>query len=294
MRRLPLSTGLALVAGAALWQARLARHWTQRIPPGWATASHYIGTATYPDTKTGRLPEGGELAHYERGQRVSSDAARPQWVEFEERYTVRDASTAHVLIDYTTRDTVDPRTGAHLEARHRGDVVLFPRDVRRTTYRLRSNYVTGIPLSFEREDVLEGLTTYLFSYRGGIEYTESYTASTGDLAGLRAPPGQAVRCLDDQFYYRIWVEPHTGEQVKLEEGCPSGDYLHDIATRRPVTALSRWTGVTAGDALIERIAQVRRLRWRYLWASRYVALVLLGTALVLVAISLRPRSRPAP
>ena len=68
MRRLPLSTGLALVAGAALWQARLARHWTQRIPPGWATASHYIGTATYPDPKTGRRKNLGTFPTREKAQ----------------------------------------------------------------------------------------------------------------------------------------------------------------------------------------------------------------------------------
>src|SRR5947208_1583390 len=168
MRRASLSAGLALIASAALWQLGLARRWTQRIPVGWRTASHYVGTATYPDPKTGRLPEGGELARYDRTQRVSSDAGRPRWVEFEDRYTVRDAATGHIVFDYTTRDTVDPLTGAHLEAHYRGDVALFPRDVQRRTYRLRTNYVTSIPLTFERQDVLEGLTTYLFSYRGRL------------------------------------------------------------------------------------------------------------------------------
>ena len=80
MRRASLSAGLALIASAALWQLGLARRWTQRIPVGWRTASHYVGTATYPDPKTGRLPEGGELARYDRTQRVSSDAGRPRWV----------------------------------------------------------------------------------------------------------------------------------------------------------------------------------------------------------------------
>ena len=294
MRGAPLSAGVALLACAVVWQFVLARRWTQRLPRGWTTRSHYVGTATYPDSHTGRLPEGGELAQYERAQRVSSDAGRPRWVEFEDRYSVRDPTTGHVVFDYTTRDTLDPQTGAHANQRHRGDVALFPRHVERRTYRFRSNYVTGIPLTFEREDVVEGLPTYLFSYRGRLETTASYTGSTGDLGGLRAAPGQEVRCLDDQFYYRIWVEPTTGEQVKLEEGCPSGDYLHDVVSGRPVAALSRWTGVTAGDALIERVAEVRRLRRGYLWASRYLALLLLGGAVGLVAAGLSPRTTSPP
>jgi Porin PorA len=294
MRRAPLSAGVALLACGVVWQFQLTQRWTQRLPPGWRITSHYVGTATYPDPKTGRLPEGGQLAKYDRSQRLSSEAGRPRWVELEDRYSVRDAATGHVVFDYTTRDTVDPRTGAHLEVRYRGDVALFPRDVERRPYRLRTNYVTSIPLTFEREDELEGLPTYLFSYRGRLESTASYTASTGDLGGLRAPPGQEVRCLDDQFYYRIWVEPSTGEQVKLEEGCPSGDYLHDVASGRPVTALSRWTGVSAGDDLIERIAEVRRERLRYLWASRYLGLVLLGSAVGLAAAGLSRRTTPPP
>ena len=60
-----------------------------------------------------------------------------------------------------------------------------------------------------------------------------------------------------------------------------------------MTALSRWTGVTAGDALIERITEVRRLRQRHVWASRYLALLLLGGGVVLVAVAVsRPRTPP--
>jgi hypothetical protein len=61
-----------------------------------------------------------------------------------------------------------------------------------------------------------------------------------------------------------------------------------------VTALSRWTGVTAGDDLIERVGGVRRLRLRHLWASHYLALLLLAAGLAFVAGGIARRRRPPP
>jgi hypothetical protein len=252
------------------------------MPRGWATTIHYVGTATAPDPRTGRLPEASSLVNYERTQRVTSDAGRPHWVEIEERYVVDDPATGRPVFAYTTRDTVNPQSGAHRD-RHHGEIVLFPRNVERRTYRLRSNYINGIPLTFQRVENVVGLETYLFTYRGRLEQTAAYANSTGDLGGLRVAAGREVHCLDDQFYYRTWVEPKTGEQVKVEEGCPSGDYVFDLRSQRPVMALARWTGVTAGDDLIARVLEIRRLRWRYLVASRYVGLaVLLGGIALLV------------
>lgn len=291
--RAALAFGLALVAAAAVWQFTLARRWTQRIPRGWSAAVHYVGTAAAVDPRTGQLPPGGALEFYERGQRVTSDSGRPRWVEVEERYLVRDAGTGRAVFDYTIRDTLNPQTGEHVDAQHRGDVALFPRDVQPRTYRLRSNYVNGIPLTFEREETLEGLQTYLFAYRGRLEQTAVYANSTGDFGGFKVARGQEVHCFDDQFYYRIWVEPRTGEQVKLEEGCPSGDYVFDVASGRPVMPVARWTGVTAGDDLIQRLEEIRRLRLQYLWASRYLGLTLLVTGAALLLLAMRPRAPQA-
>jgi DUF3068 family protein len=287
-----LACGAFVLGIAAVWQWALSPRWTQRIPQAWSSRVQYVGTAASPDPRTGRLPDGGALERYERAQRVTSEAGRPRWVELEERYTVRDQGTGRVVFDYTIRDTVSPETGAHVDARHRGEIALFPRDVERRSYRLGSNYLNGIPLRFEQVEVLEGLSTYLFTYRGRLEQSAVYANSTGDFGGFQVSPGQEVHCLDDQFYYRIWIEPRTGEQVKLEEGCPSGDYVVDVASGRALRPLARWTGVTAGDDLIQRISDIRTLRWRYLWESRYLALVLLAIGAPLIIAGLLPRRRP--
>ena len=280
-----LIAGLLLVGGAAAWHFGLAPRWTRRLPPGWTASSRYVGTMTYADDRTGQFPTRDVLSEYERTQRALSDSAPPQSVVLEDRLVIRDIATGKTTWDYVTRSVVDSRTGAHRSESSRGDVAVFPRNVQHTTYRLRANYVKGVPLSFERPDTLDGLRTYLFAYQGRGEYTESY-AGSGEFAGIRPPPGEEIRCADDQFYYRAWIEPITGEQVKLEEGCPSGDYFFSVATAKPGAAVARWSGVTAGDALIERIAEVRAKRARYLWASRYIpgSMLLLGMTLLGLAL----------
>ena len=276
--------GLVVAAGVhAMW---LAPRWTQRLPPGWTASSRYVGTLGYADPRTGRLPDRDPLSEYERTQRVVSDSGRPRSVVLEDRLVIRDIATGKTTWQYVTRNVVDPRTGAHVAEAYRGEIAVFPHQVERMTYRLRANYVKGVPLGFERPDTLDGLPTYLFAYRGRGEYTESYVGS-GQFAGIRTPPGDEIRCADDQFYYRAWIEPITGEQVKLEESCTSSDYFFAVATGKRGAAVDRWSGVTAGDALIERIAEVRSKRAKYMWVSRYLPGSLLIAGVALFGLGLR-------
>lgn len=108
------------------------------------------------------------------------------------------------------RAQVDPQTGAHLQKEYLGDYYIFPRFVEKKTYKFRNNYVKGVPLEFKREEEVAGVQTYLFAYQGYGEYTESY-AGTDEYPGIKIPPGQEIRCDDDQFSFKAWVEPVTGE-----------------------------------------------------------------------------------
>ena len=277
---------MVVAAGVhAMW---LAPRWTQRLPPGWTASSRYVGTLGYADPRTGRLPDRDPVSEYERTQHVVSDSGRPRSVVLEDRLVIRDIATGKTTWQYVTRNVVDPRTGAHLAEAYRGEIAVFPHQVERRTYRLRANYVKGVPLGFERPDTLDGLPTYLFAYRGRGEYTESYAGSDA-FAGIRTAPGQEIRCADDQFYYRAWIEPITGEQVKVEEGCPSGDYFFAITTGTRGGPVDRWSGVTAGDALIDRIAEVRRKRATYMWVSWYLPGSILIAGVALLGLGLRRR-----
>jgi hypothetical protein len=77
----------------------------------------------------------------------------------------------------------------------------------------------------------------------------------------------------------MWVEPVTGSILKIDESCYSGDYLYDVATGDPLFPVLRWGAVTAGDDVQARSDSVRTQRIQYLWATRYLPLLLIGAGL---------------
>jgi hypothetical protein len=295
VRRVPFLAGCACLVAALIWHIWLADRWTRRIPPGWHIKLSFVGTQTVPDQghHADTFPERDALAVYERSQRVIGAGDRPRSVMLESQLTIRDVRADTVIRQYVSHALVDERSGEHLEPDYDGDFVLFPRKVERRVYRLRTEYAKGIPLRFERIERINGLETYLFTHRGRGEYTAVY-AGVPHAGSITVDAGQEVRCVDDGFSYRVWVEPVTGAAVKVEEACISGDYVYDAQTGRRLRAVARWSGATLGNSLVARAAEVRRMRSTYLWASRYIPLGLLLLGLGLVGLGLRrTRSRVA-
>ena len=287
-QRISAIVGVALALLAAAWYFWLGTPWTIRIPRDWRLVTNYAGTESYADSTTGDFPEKDELDTYERSIHVINASDWPHSVVLQDRYAVRDLKTRAVTFEYVLQETVDPKTGAWAGPTHEGEIVVFPRDVEKRTYTMSSNYLKRIPLSFAGQQEIDGLPTYIFSYRGPAEYSEAY-GGTAEFPGVRIPPGQEIRCADDQFYYRVWVEPRTGMQVKLEEGCLSGNYFYDIATNKRLAAVDKFSGVMAGEDLLRRVAEVYRARTKYTWAAIYFPALLLLSALALLGWALSPR-----
>ena len=284
--------GYLLLAGAclttaALWHFTVGARVAYRIARDWKSETRYIGSQTNADPATGTIPDENVLGFYERRIGVLSDSGWPRSVVLSDEYRVVEHGTQKVLFEYVTRDTVDPRTGVRI-GRHAGDFAVFPRNVQRQTYLLSSSYLEHIPVSFERTEQVDDIDTYLFAYNGPAEYTKAYLGSR-EYPGVPVTPGQEIRCADDKFYYRVWVEPITGEIAQLEEGCPSGDYIVDTATGKRLGAVDRWDGRSEGNADITRA--VRAERARVLWSSRYFPLSLLAVTGIAVAAAFRPRVR---
>jgi hypothetical protein len=193
-----------------------------------------------------------------------------------------------VTYEYNYIAAVDPRTGAHLKPEYRGDYFLFPRNVERKTYNLRFAYLKGIPVAFQTEEEVVGLATYLFTYRGRGEYTESYTG-TAEFPGVPVMPGQEIKCADDQFVFKAWVEPVTGEIIKIEENCLASDYIYEIATGKQLEVVDRWGGQTDGNDVINRVETVGRERTRLLWQRRYIPSGLFVTVLLCFGLVLLPK-----
>jgi hypothetical protein len=217
--------------------------------------------------------------------RVVAESGRPRQVDLEDTYSAWDPVTGKKVYEYVYTAAVDPRTGEHAAPAHRGDHFVFPRGVEPRTYRLRYGYLEGIPVAFEREELIEGLSAYVFFYKGRAEYTESYSG-TAEFPGVKVEPGQEIRCIDDQFSHRVWVEPLTGEILKIEESCLTGDAIFDVAGGKPIRMVQRWGGETSGDDLARRIHAVRRGRARLRWMSTYGPAVAAAAGLLLVGAGL--------
>lgn len=277
-----LIMGLLLLALAALWKFALAHQWTQRLPPDWTWQADYFGVGTYPDPSTGDFPADDSVTTYQRSMSILSEDERPTAVTVEDAYIIRDLATGKVTWEYVVRADVNPATGGYLDAELRDQILVFPRHVDKKTYKLRSNYIQGIPLTYQSEEVIEGLATYRFAYEGGAEYTESYRG-TDQYPGVPVEEGQEIKCADDQFQFKAWVEPYTGEILKVEENCLAGDYIYDIASGQKLAAVLRWSGATAGDDLLIRADKIRVERTRLQWVEIYIPAIIAFMGMILLA-----------
>jgi hypothetical protein len=286
MRRSYIAAAIALAAFAAVWHFSLGSRWTRRVPRDAVFTTQYVGTLTNADPKTGIVPERDALSTYERVIVVKDAADWPRSLILEDKYTARNIETGMVDFEYIATEHIDPETGALAEGPHKGEIVLFPRNVQQRNYRMRSNYIPGLLLKFSGVHEIGGLETYLFSYKGPVEYAAVF-AGTPETPGIKLLPGQDIRCADDNFYYRIWVEPRTGTQVQIEEGCLSGDFVYDKATGNKVSAIDRWNGATAGSNLTSGLTEIYSARRVYLSALYLPGILLIGSLAVLTIGRLR-------
>lgn len=285
MRKLLLGSGGAAMVLAVVWWFAAPRLWGDRLPPGWEWRATFIGVSAWVDAKTGVLPE-DTASMYTRTIRIASEEGRPRAVRMEDAYLLQDPKSGSTVWEYVPTFEIDPATGRHLSPEHRGDIFVFPRGTGKTTYRLRMNYLKGVPLAFRREEIVEGVTTYMFEYRGRAEYTESY-AGTPQYPGVKVEAGQEIRCADDQLVVRLWIEPVTGEMLKIEESCLSGDAVYDTASGTRVATIMRWGGETAGDDVQRRAERIQAERSRLLWRLHYGPGVLLALGTIVLALGWR-------
>lgn len=274
MKNAMIIAGLALIVFAAVWKFLICPGLILRLPPGWRWNANFVGVQTVPDKKTGSFPEKDATSLYIRNVRITDEKKRPASVSVEDKFTVINILDKKVLWEYILNADVDPRTGRHLKQEWKDDIFVFPRFVERKTYNFRNNYIKGAPLMYQKEEKIEGINTYIFSYKGRGEYTESYEG-TKDYPGIKVKQGQEIRCADNQFVFKAWVEPATGEIVKLQESCMSGDYIYDIRTGKQLAAVLRWGGITAGDDVRNRAEKAQKERMRILWITAYLPLILL-------------------
>lgn len=278
-KKIFLITGIVIIIISAVWYFMIAPQLSLRIPRDWKWESKYVGYNDWADSTgnfTQKLP-----TLYDRFMKVIDDTGYPDSISIIDSYIALDPTTKVKIWEYTLNATVDPKTGKHLNPAYQNDYILFPMNVEKKSYSIRYNYLKGVPVSFQKEEVIEGVNTYFFYYKGRGEYTESY-AGTQDFPGVKVKEGQEICCSDDQFVLKLWVEPLTGEILKLSEECASGDYIYEIATGAKITAISRWGGETAGDDVFNRVKLINSKRTNLFLINSYVPLGLIFIGMLLL------------
>ncbi len=295
MRKRFIVTGLGLIIAAAIWKLMIGPSLTQRIPSGWQRQMDYVGIQALPDEQGDGSFARDITSSYIRKAVILAEEKRPASVTIRDRDLIINPFDKTIIWEYTVTVDIDPRTGRHLKREWKDDYFLFPRFTEKKSYSFRSNYIKGVPLQYRSEEEIEGMTTYLFSYQGRGEYTECYLGSK-DYPGVKVEPGQEIKCAEDRFLFKVWVEPVTGEIIKLQESCLPGDYIYEISTGRQLAPVMRWSGITAGNDVLLKAEKARRERVWILLMGRYLPYALLISGVVCAGWGLKnkppgPRTR---
>ena len=258
-RRLLLGLAFVSAIAAAASGSLIVDPLLERIPEGWSWEANYVGPSAPLDAATGKFPDEPPILQYRRELRIEGPGPTAGTVRMIDDFAIQDPLTGKPDWRYTVHPVVERATGLHADPAYRDQYFVFPRNVEQKTYNIRWNYVEGLPMRFVKQDRIEDVPVYLFEYVGRGEYTESY-AGTRDYVGVKVAPGQEIKCADDQFYLRMWVEPLSGQILKVDEGCEAGDYIFDIATGRRLAPVLLWSGKMEGSDVLARADGVRVLR----------------------------------
>lgn len=273
MKRTLIIVGVGLLVAAAVWNFGLSRTWTQRIPSGWSWVSNSILDQAYPDPKTNQL--GNDKTNlYDRSiQAVAADNVPAGAVMLKDSLVTKNPASGAETYKSDFSAPVDPQTGAIVQSDYQGQYFIFPRNVQKTSYTIHQVNIPGIAVTFDKEETIEGLLTYLFSYQGAFVTTSNNPP---------LPAGQVTKCKDDQFIQRFWVEPVTGEIAKMEWGCLSALYVYDTATQKYLNPVARWHGISSSDDVLRHVGDIQAQRSTLAWVTTYIPLLLVVVGLLLV------------
>ncbi len=288
MKKYLAIAGIVLMLAAAVVRFGIGESmFSQRFPDGWTWNVNSIGLTGYPD-ETGQFAEGTTLADDPlnisiRTVTAEADGAPVGQVNITDHYETRDPLTNAVTWEFTSTATVDAATGRYLDGEFQGDYYFLPQNVAKsTTYTVTNNTYLSLPMTFQREETIAGINTYLFGHYEAIDDT------LANMSLVALEPGQQVWCFD--FSLEYWVEPRTGEIVKFREWC-DGDWVIDPATNERLYAVSRWGAETTGDDLIMSASRVSSQLNTYNWVAVYLPLLLLGVGSLMLGLALYKPNR---
>lgn len=279
MKQLIPIAGVILLIAAGVWYFVIAPQSTQRFPDGYTWELNSLGVTGYPDEETGQYAEGTTLEDDPINltlRTINADSASDGAVRITDYYETRDATTDTVTWSFSLETLVDSETGQHVEGETAGDYFFLPRNLDKDeTYVISNSSYFSLPMTFQSEEEVAGINTYLYGHYEAIDDT------IANAAFVELEDGQSVWC--DDFSLEYWAEPNTGEIIKYREWC-EGDWVVDNATGERLYTISRWGGETTGDDLIRRAREVNSLLNSNRMNTLYIpgALAIVGLVLLLM------------
>jgi hypothetical protein len=290
MNKIAALAGVIFIAAAAVWTFGVKQQFNQRFPDGWRWEVNTLGLTSYADSESGAFPEGTTLQDDPinltlRTVTAESDGAPSGLIRIDDHFVTTNPVTNTVDWEYTASALIDPATGQYEDGDAAGDYYFIPPNPSKTTYTLWNSSYQGIEVAFQREEVISGVPTYLYSYRGDYDNKAGYPDQ-------ELQPNQTIICFDFQLDY--WVEPNTGEILKYREWC-EGDWVVNTDTRERLFALSRWGAEPTGDDLIRQSIVVQGELNQYRLVNLYLPLALFIIGFIALGVGFAPRlSRRAP
>jgi hypothetical protein len=267
MKRIFILFSVLFVVAAVVWRFGISTQFNQRFPQGWTWKVDSVGQTSWADESGSFVADttlkDDPINITKRDVAVAGTNADGS-VEITDYFATFDAASNTVTWEFTYNASVDPVTGLHTTPEYADSYYLIPRNAEKTTYKVRNSSYQGVPLAFQREEMLAGINTYVYEYRADMDNAAAYP-------DVKLEDGQKILCFDMQLTY--WVEPTTGEIVKYREWC-EGDWAVDSAGER-LYGLSRWGGENSGDDLIRRSAEVQSMLSNFNLMTLYIPLGLL-------------------
>jgi hypothetical protein len=277
MKRAFLILGMLFLTFAAVWQFALRNNFNQRFPDGWHWEVSSLGHSSFA-LESGEYPEGTGTADdpinlTERS--VIAQAVANNQVHITDHYLTLDPGSNAVTWEVNYEATVDQLSGQYLEGELAGNYYFLPQNLdKNQIYAISNSSYRSLPMSFQREEIIGGINSYLYAFYGDLNNVSAYPDTA-----LEA--NQTIICFD--FALEYWAEPNTGEIVKFREWC-EGDYVVDTTTGERLYSLSRWGAETTADDLIRRSSEVMSMLIQWQLRNLYLPLGLAGLGLILLGV----------
>lgn len=279
MKKMLSIIGIMLIFSAIIWVGFVCKKFTVRIPQNWSFNAEYLGSNSFAD-ESGKLPKERTINIYKKKQKILKWSSEK--VIIEDLYTTYDIKSGDITWQSQIKFEVDPNTGQiinhpnHPEAS--GCYYLFPQNCEKKDYERFDYLLNRYTMKFIREVNISEMIVFVYRFKGEIDETE-INQGTADYPGIIPPKG--FKIMSDNLLIELWIEPDSGEIVKVIEDSPL-DYYKNIKTGENGGPASTWKGKTTGNTLKLLARRANTKKHLFIFYRYYIPFALLLVAAIVL------------